>query len=439
MIPHRVIDKKRRGIPLSEEELRGFLDGYLSGEVGDHQMAAFLMAIHFRGLDGDELSVLLDSMVRSGATLAWPDSGPPVVDKHSTGGVGDKVSLVLAPLAAELGLRVPMMSGRGLGHTTGTLDKLESIPGFRTDLPLDRFREVVDTVGVGMIGQTAEIAPLDRRLYDLRSVTATVPSIPLIAASIMSKKLAEGLSGLVLDVKMGPASFLPDPSEVRELAALMVALGTTHGVRTTALLTAMDRPLGQAIGNGLEAREALECLHGEGPEDLRELVLEEVTEMMVVGGVIRDAAPARQEARARAEEALDSDRALQRFRRLVEAQGGDPGAVDDPERIPLAPTRETLTAPRGGWVQALDVRGLGEGVVDLGGGRTRLGQEIDLGVGFKVYVRPGQEVEEGSPLGEVFARTPGDLQIGIRRLTEAVPVGDEPPSEHLPLVIDRIS
>ncbi|MGD2068784.1 MAG: thymidine phosphorylase, partial [Gemmatimonadota bacterium] len=283
MIPYRVIEAKREGRSLAPPELDAFFRGYLAGEVHEYQMAAFLMAVHFQGLDPRELSALTGIMVESGRRLdlSWIDG--PRVDKHSTGGVGDKVSLVLAPLAAELGLHVPMLSGRGLGHTGGTLDKLEAIPGFRTDLSLDDFRTVLSDVGCAMIGQTSEIAPLDRRLYDLRSVTATVPAIPLIAASIMSKKLAEDLTGLVLDVKVGEGAFVPEEERALELARTMVGIGDDRGVPTVALLTAMDRPLGRAVGNALETAEAVACLRGDGPPDLRAVVLTLAAEMGRVG------------------------------------------------------------------------------------------------------------------------------------------------------------
>ncbi|NIP59675.1 MAG: thymidine phosphorylase, partial [Gemmatimonadetes bacterium] len=285
MIPSRAIARKRDGEVLEPDELRGFLRGYLTGEVCDAQMSALLMAVHFRGLVDGELATLVDAMVSSGRTLDFSHLPGPVVDKHSTGGVGDKVSLALVPLAAELGLFVPMMAGRGLGHTGGTLDKLEAIPGFRTELGLDAFRRTVEEVGGAVMGQSEEIAPLDRRLYALRDVTATVPSIPLIAASIMSKKLAEGLSGLVLDVKLGVGAFIPEPQRARELAGTMVAIGAARGLETRAVLTAMDRPLGRAVGNALEVEEAVACLRGEGPPDLTEVVASLAGEMLAMGGL----------------------------------------------------------------------------------------------------------------------------------------------------------
>lgn len=443
MLPNRVIAEKRDGRDLDAEVLRGFLRGYLEGRVEEYQMAAMLMAVVFRGLTPTELDTLLEVMLRSGEVLEWPGASGPVVDKHSTGGVGDKVSLALAPLAAEMGLVVPMISGRGLGHTTGTLDKLEAIPGFRTDLSLPEFRRVVSTLGVGMIGQTPEIAPLDRRLYALRSATATVPAIPLIAASIMSKKLAEGLEGLLLDVKVGDGAFLPGLEEARHLAGTMVELGARRGIRTSALLTAMDRPLGRAIGNALETAEAIECLKGEGPADLEELVIVELVEMMVAGGLCGADTASRDAAAERGREALSSGAGLERFRRLVEAQGGDPHAVERPNLLPSAPVVVPVLAPESGVVGPVATRRLGDLVAELGGGRRTLGDSIDPSVGVVLKVRPGDRVDAGQVLAEVHAGTAdgGDWAASI--VSGAMPVvpGDsaDPGPEGLPLVVERVA
>lgn len=397
-------------------------------------MSALLMAIVFRGLTDDELQELVRVMVDSGARLEWLAGAAAVVDKHSTGGVGDKVSLVLAPLAAALGLRVPMMSGRGLGHTTGTLDKLEAIPGFQTQLTLERFRQVLDEVGCAMIGQTADIAPLDRRLYELRSVTGTVPCIPLIAASIMSKKLAEGLDALLLDVKVGDGAFLPAESDALELAQTMVRIGQRWGVPTTALVTAMDRPLGRAIGNAVETREALECLHGQGPADLRELVIEQAAEMLHLAGS-RDA---RDERLARASAALDDGSALDVMRRLVEAQGGETGAVDDPSQIAVAPIVHEVRAARTGMVHQIHPRVLGEAGVLMGGGRTKLGGSIDLGVGFELAVRPSDSIEAGQVVARVYAADESGAALGDEAVQSALVIGDGPAPELRPLIVHRI-
>jgi pyrimidine-nucleoside phosphorylase len=374
-------------------------------------------------------------MVASGATLDLSDIAGAKVDKHSTGGVGDKVSLVLAPLAAELGVVVPMMSGRGLGHTTGTLDKLEAIPGFRVDLDLERFRRVLGEVGCAMTGQTREIAPLDRRLYALRDVTGTVASIPLIAASIMSKKLAEGLDALVLDVKMGAGAFLPDAEQARTLAETMVRIGEARGLPTVAVLTAMDRPLGRAVGNGLETAEAIRCLRGDGPDDLEALVVELAAEMAVApgSGVVDE------QERTRARGALHSGGALERFRRMVEAQGGDPRVLDEPNLLHTAVRSGEVLSPRSGTVHGVGPRVLGEAVVSLGGGRARVEDAIDPGVGFEVIVEPGQRVEEGELLGIVHAQDEAAVEVGRRALLTSVLIGDGDPPEALPLIVDRIA
>ena len=431
----RIIERKSGGEILGPGELRDFLRAYLEGDIPDYQMAAFLMAVWFRGLSGSELDAVLETMIASGASLDLSHLDGPRVDKHSTGGVGDKVSLVLAPLAAELGLYVPMMSGRGLGHTGGTLDKLESIPGFHTDIALDRFVSIVERERFAMIGQTPEIAPLDRRLYDLRSVTGTVSSIPLIATSIMSKKLAEGLTGLVLDVKAGSGAFLPETERALELARTMVALGMRAGVDTVALVTAMDRPLGRAVGNTLEVTEALDCLAGGGPDDLREVTLALVAQMMVVGGLAADA----ESARGRAAATLDSGRPLERFVRVVALQGGDARAIHRPERLPSARVRHYVRARSAGFVGAIDPRTLGHGVVELGGGRTRLGATINRGVGFRLEVQVGDELTADSTLGVVHAATRQDADRASEILRRAIRIVADAPSPPKPLVSHRVT
>ena len=431
----RIIERKSMGKTLEAGELRAFLRSYLEGDIPDYQMAAFLMAIWFRGLSGTELDAVLHTMIASGASLDLSHLDGPRVDKHSTGGVGDKVSLVLAPLAAELGLYVPMMSGRGLGHTGGTLDKLEAIPGFRTNIALDRFVSILKRERFAMIGQTPEIAPLDRRLYDLRSVTGTVSSIPLIATSIMSKKLAEGLTGLVLDVKTGSGAFLPETERALELAQTMVHLGVRAGVDTVALVTAMDRPLGRAIGNAVEVAEALECLAGGGPADLREVTLALVAQMMIVGGLARDARSARERAAA----TLDSGRPLERFARVVALQGGDTRVIHRPERLPSARFRRYVRTREGGFVASVDPLALGRGVVEMGGGRVRLGGTIDRGVGFRLEVRGGEAVAPGSTLGVVHAATAKDSARATEILRRALPIVPEPPPPLGPLVSHRVT
>ena len=435
VIPQQVIARKRDGHTLSPHELEGFLMGFLDGHVSDDQMAAFLMAVYFNGLDDEELDVLVEVMLHSGTVLARGGSGAPRVDKHSTGGVGDKVSLVLAPLAAELGLTVPMMSGRGLGHTGGTLDKLESIPGFRTRISLDRFDRILRTVGCAMIGQTDEIAPLDRRMYALRDVTGTVPSLPLITASIMSKKLAESLDGLVLDVKVGEGAFLARIEDARALARAMVGVGAARGLAVTAVLSAMDRPLGRTIGNALEVREAVDCLAGGGPDDLRELVTELAAEMALAVGLVLDLG----EGRRRAAEALAAGRALERFERLVAAQGGSLTLSRDGYGLPAAPVTRVVVANRAGVIARIDPHALGYGVIPMGGGRTRQDQEIDPRVGFEIRARVGDRVARGEPLAVVHGASEDDLFIGARVILEAVTVADGPETAPLPLVCERIT
>ncbi|MBT8398029.1 MAG: thymidine phosphorylase [Gemmatimonadetes bacterium] len=434
MIPTRLIEKKRRGQELDREELESFFLGFLRGEIPDYQMAAFLMAVHFNGLSRPELESLLDLMIHSGDVLDLGAIPEPKVDKHSTGGVGDKTSLVLAPLAAELGLCVPMMSGRGLGHTAGTLDKLEAIPGFRTQLTLGEFRSILDRIGVAMIGQTEEIAPLDRRLYALRDATSTVPSVPLIAASIMSKKLAEGLDGLVLDVKTGEGAFLPNLEDSLELARTMVTLGEERAVRTTALVTDMGAPLGTAVGNGLETREAFRCLAGDGPEDLAEISATLVGEMLFLG----DLAGTPEEGFQRAQEALASGRGMGRMESLVELQGGDPSVVENPSEIPGAPEVAVLEAGSSGFVGVISPTALGYGVVELGGGRLRMGDPVDLRVGFNLRVGLGDRVEPGDPVGEVHARDSVGIKRGLEILEQAVDLQEEAPLVPPSLVRHRL-
>jgi pyrimidine-nucleoside phosphorylase len=433
--PARIIEKKREGGSLTPGEMEWFFHAFLVGEIPDYQMSAFLMAVHFRGMSREELDTLMRLMIHSGAVVDLSHLPGPRVDKHSTGGVGDKTSLIVAPLVAAVGGYVPMISGRGLGHTTGTLDKLEAIPGFRTRITLKRFQEVLGEIGVAMMGQTEEVAPLDRRLYALRDATATVPSIPLIAASIMSKKLAEGIDGLVLDVKTGAGSFLPDPRDGLALARTMVSLGEGRGVRTVALLTGMDAPLGRAVGNGMETREALECLRGEGPAAVRELSLSLAGEMLWTGGL----ASSPGEGEALAGRALRDGRGLERMARLVEAQGGDPRVVEDPGLIPQAPSRGVVEASEAGFVQRVDPLALGYGVVELGGGRSRLDDEVDLRVGFHIHVSPGDRVEAGTPLGEVHAADGTGLERGRNILSRAIVLGPDPPPTPAPLIRARVT
>jgi pyrimidine-nucleoside phosphorylase len=428
-----LIEKKRDGGALRPEEWRGAIASYSRGEIPDYQMAAMLMAVCWRGLSNDELAALTRAMLESGSLLGRNPAGPRRVGKHSTGGVGDKVSLVLAPLVASCGVVVPKMSGRGLGHTGGTTDKLEAIPGFRSTLTPDEVRAQLDRIGVALFGQSDEIAPADRKLYALRDVTGTVPSVPLIAASIMSKKLAESLDALVLDVKTGRGAFMTEPARAIELARTMVELGEASGVRTAAYVTAMDRPLGRAIGNALELEEALQALEGKGPDDLLTLTRTLATEMLLLGGVEPDETAARR----RVDQALASGRALRKFRELVEAQGGNPAIVEDPGALPQAAVVELFEAPEAGTVTAVDPLPLGHAVVAMGGGRTRLGDRIDHSVGFVVSARPGMRVARGEPVASVFARDEAGAQLGLAALREAIRF--DPAAEPLPLILRKVT
>ena len=398
-LPVELIRAKRDGGVLTAAELRGFIAGVTDGSLPDYQIAAMLMAIFFRGLDDTELAAWADAMVRSGDVLDLSAIPRAKIDKHSTGGVGDKISIPLAPAVAACGVAVPMVSGRGLGHTGGTLDKLESIPGFRVDLDTDRFAQLVGELGVCLIGQTARVAPADKRLYALRDVTGTVESIPLIASSIMSKKLAEGIDGLVLDVKVGAGAFMKDVATARRLCTAMRAIGAGAGKRVTCVLTDMNAPIGTAIGNALEIAESIECLRGGGPADTRELTVVLGAEMLVLGGVETDPVAAA----ARIGRALDDGSALEVFRRVVAAQGGDPAVCDDPARVLPQPRRKVpIVAPRAGHVERVIADGIGMAALVLGAGRGAKDDVIDPSVGLELAVRPGDRVAAGDLLATAW-------------------------------------
>lgn len=430
-----LIERKRDGAALSAEEWSALIAAYTEGRVPDYQLSALLMAVVFRGLERHELAALTDAMIASGDRLSFDGWNTPRIDKHSTGGVGDKVSLILAPLVAACGVAVPMMSGRGLGHTGGTLDKLEAIPGFKTGLSLAEAKAQVMKIGCALIGQTPEIAPADKRLYALRDVTATVEAIPLIAASIMSKKLAEGLSGLVLDVKHGSGAFLPPTEKGLELAKTMIALGEDRGCPTVALLTAMDRPLGRACGNALETEEAILSLRGEGPEDLMEVTYALGVEMLLQAKVETTA----KKARKKLESVLGSGLAAEKFEQIIEAQGGNPKTVEDPSVMPQAGAVEVFMAPATGVVQRVDPRIIGRAVVQLGGGRTKVEDTVDPTVGFVITVKPGDKVLAGEPIASVFARDPAGIKLGFDALTQAIVVGDKLKEKPLPLISHRVT
>ncbi len=434
MIVPRLIERKRDGGRLEESEWHELVAAYSNGEVPDYQMSALLMAVYFRGLDRGETSALTDAMIGTGGRLDLAHLDVPRVDKHSTGGVGDKVSIILAPLIASLGVAVPMMSGRGLGHTGGTLDKLESIPGFRTDLSLVEAARQVEAIGCALIGQTKEIAPADRKLYALRDATATVEAIQLIAASIMSKKLAEGLTSLVLDVKQGSGAFMPDAERATALARAMIELGADRGCPVVALLTAMDRPLGFACGNAVEIAESIDALKGNGPADLMEVTFALGAEMLVMAETARSHEAAWESMR----ESIASGNALAKFIEIVEAQGGDARIVDDASLLPTAGVTFDCLAGRDGFVAEVTPRTVGHGVISLGGGRRTMDDQVDPSVGFVIYAKPGARVVRGDRLATVHARDESGIREGIEVLAEAITIGDDKP-DVLPLVSTRIS
>lgn len=428
-----LIAAKRDGKTLTEGEISRMIASFGDGTLADYQMASFLMAVFFRGLDDAETVALTEAMLHSGEVLKLAGVSGIKVDKHSTGGVGDKVSICLAPLVAACGVPVPMVSGRGLGHTGGTLDKLEAIPGFRTDLPVGDFARIVAEIGTCMIGQTKEIAPADKRIYALRDVTATVESIPLIVASILSKKLAEGIDGLVLDVKVGRGAFMKDEEGARKLADKLVRVGTRAGKKVIGVLTRMDAPLGIAIGNANETREALDVLHGKGPRDLVECTMVLGAEMLVLGGVAKDT----KDARAQLEAAVTSGKAVTVMEKMVAAQGGDAKVVADPSRLAIAKEVVEVKAPRAGFVTEVDALALGLTGVAMGAGRTRADQAVDPAVGIEVPKKPGDRVEKGEVVAKLFVRTKSAGEALVDRVAGAFTYGDEAPKAK-PLVIDRV-
>jgi pyrimidine-nucleoside phosphorylase len=415
-----IILKKRDGGSLNRDEIRFFVAGVTDGSLPDYQASALLMAILLRGMTREETAWLTDAMVHSGIRVDLAEIHGLKVDKHSTGGVGDKTSLILAPLAAVCGVPVPMMSGRGLGHTGGTLDKLEAIPGFRVNLSLDEMKAALARVGCAMIGQTAQIAPADKKLYALRDVTGTVESIPLISASIMSKKIAEGIDALVLDVKTGSGAFMKTEADSRQLAESLVSIGNANGVRTEAIITAMEAPLGRAVGNALEVIECIEVLKGNGPPDLIDVSVELAARMLVLGRVAADRAEAQRLVRG----AVASGAGLERFRQIIEVQGGDPKVVDDYSRFPTAPHRHTVKAERDGYVTGVDASLVGRASVALGAGRDRVEDPVDPAVGIMLTAKPGDAVRAGDPLFEVHYRDRARLDTALTLTARAVTIGD---------------
>ncbi len=433
MRAYDLIRKKRDGGELTREELSALLNGYLWGEIPDYQMSAFLMAVYFHGMTPAETAEFTMAMVRSGETLDLSAIRGRKVDKHSTGGVGDKTSLVLIPLVAAAGAPVAKMSGRGLGHTGGTIDKLEAIPGFRTELAPAAFIDQVNRIGCALVGQTANLVPADKKLYALRDVTATVDSIPLIAASVMSKKIAAGSDGIVLDVKTGSGAFMKSLEAARALARTMVAIGTQVGRHTVAVITDMDQPLGYAVGNALEVQEAITTLQGNGPSDLVELCLGLGAQMLTLAQI--DEAPGT--ARRRLERLLADGSALRKFAELVRAQGGDARVVDHPNVLPAAPVRMPANAPSEGIVAAINGEAIGLAAMTLGAGRAKKDDVIDPAVGIVLRRKVTDAVQRGDVLADVHARAPQRAEEAVRRVLAAYQVGQERPAPR-PLILEVV-
>jgi pyrimidine-nucleoside phosphorylase len=435
--PQDIIRRKRDGAELSRDEIEFFVNGVTSGSIADYQSTALLMAIFLKGMTDDEQAALTEAMLRSGEILDFSDVPKPKADKHSTGGVGDKTSLLIAPLAAAAGVCVPMISGRGLGHTGGTLDKLESIPGYRVDLSLKEFRSVLDTAGFAMNGQTAEIAPADKKLYALRDATATVEAIPLIVASIISKKGAAGLDAMVIDVKTGSGAFMREHGRARALARALVTTGNSLGVRSQALITDMNQPLGRAVGNSIEVQECIELLRGEineGARPVLDLSIELAARMIVLSGLESSVDLARE----RILEIHRTGAALECFRKNVAAQGGDPQVCDDPAGIlPLTDKTFKVESPRSGFVLKVETEEIGHAIAEAGGGRVRMEDKIDPAVGFMAEVKIGDELRAGDLMGLVYC---GDADSGQRtadRIREAYVIEDAPPAE-MPVLIKEV-
>jgi pyrimidine-nucleoside phosphorylase len=425
-----VIRKKRDGLELSNQEVAALVNAYTAGDVPDYQVSAWLMAVLWRGMTRQETAALTDAMLHSGEVLDFSSLRPRKVDKHSTGGVGDKTSLILAPLVAAAGVAVPMISGRGLGHTGGTLDKLEAIPGFNVSLPVADFRRVLEVCGCAMIGQTAEIAPADRKLYALRDVTGTVESPYLICASIMSKKLAEGIDALVLDVKTGSGAFMKNEKDAAFLAELMVETGERMGKKVVALITDMDQPLGKMIGNALEVIEVVEVLRGGGPEDLRELCFHLAGWMLYLGGVSKSVAEGNQVSA----QLISSGKALEWFRQMIELQGGDARVVDDFERLPQARNRLQVLSKSAGYISSIECEQIGTACVILGGGRERKEDSVDPSVGIVLHRKVGEYVAANEPIATIYYNSEAKAERARHMISESVAVAKEPPAAKRPLI-----
>ncbi|RMF62109.1 MAG: thymidine phosphorylase [Calditrichaeota bacterium] len=423
MTPYEVIARKRDGHKLTAEEIEFFISNYMKNRITDYQMAAMLMAIYLRGMDFEETSALTQAYINSGDTVNLSDIPGIKVDKHSTGGVGDKVSLILAPLAASLGIVVPMMSGRGLGHSGGTLDKLESIPGFRTDLSLKEFKEVLKKIGVCMIGQTRKLVPADKRIYALRDVTATVDSIPLISASIMSKKIAEGIDGLVLDVKYGNGAFMKDPRDAENLAINLLKIGSQFNKEVVAVLTSMEQPLGLAVGNWLEVRESLECLKGDGPEDVMEVTYLLCAHMLKIARKVTTT----EEGIEKCQEAIKTGAAYEKFKEIVREQDGDLSYIEHPEKYPECEYIFPLISNQEGFISSIDTFQIGMASVELGAGRLSAEDDIDPAVGIYFHKKVGAKVFPGDVILEIHANDQEKLRKVEKRIEAAITISTVKP------------
>ena len=439
MRPQDVIRKKRDGLSLSREEIEFFVAGVTSGRIADYQVSALLMAIYLNGMNQDEQQALTEAMLNSGNILDFTDIPKPKADKHSTGGVGDKTSIIIAPLVAACDVSVPMISGRGLGHTGGTLDKLESIPGYRVNLSLTEFKKVLDQVGYAMAGQTAEIAPADKKMYALRDATATVEAIPLIVASIISKKGAAGLDAMIIDVKVGNGAFMREEARARDLAHALVSTGNSCGIKTRALLTDMNQPLGGAVGNSLEIQECIEILRGEANEAARpvlDLSMELCAHMLVLANVDQTI----EAGRKRLEKVLKSGQALECLRSNIEAQGGEPRVCDDPGRfLPLVRETVKVESPRSGFITSVDTTEIGHAIAAIGGGRVRIEDTVDPTVGFTSELKLGDQVRAGEAIGTVYCADSSAAAEAARRIQAAYHIGDEPPAQELKLVKEIVN
>lgn len=434
MTPYEIISRKRDGGRLSQSEIDFFVSNYMNGDILDYQMSALLMAIYLRGMDYEETSALTRAYIASGTVVDLSGVSGIKVDKHSTGGVGDKVSIILAPLVASLGVPVPMISGRGLGHSGGTLDKLESIPGFKTNLSIDRFRELTGNIGLGLIGQTEDIVPADKRIYALRDVTATVDCIPLICASIMSKKIAEGIDALVLDVKYGNGAFMKDAKQAELLARNLIKIGGEFDKRVVASLTSMEQPLGNTIGNWLEIRECLDCFHGKGPADLMEVTYNLCGHMLLLGGAATDMLTARK----MCETAIRSGKAFEKLLQIADAQEADISFLENPDKMHLASEKVPLPADRSGYITAMNTYEIGLTSVNIGAGRNRADENIDPVAGIIMHKNLGDKVDAGETLLEVHTNQSAAVEAALQRLRSAITI-QEAPAEVPPLILKEIS